>query len=35
MTMTDVGRDTLDDVLLTVKDGMTVDKVFGEPLERG
>lgn len=34
MTMLDEGRQALDDVLSTVKEGMTVEKVFGEPLER-
>ena len=34
MTMTDVGRDALDDILGSIKDGMTVEKVFGEPFER-
>ena len=34
MTMIDEGRQALDDVLGTVKEGMTADRVFGEPYEK-
>ncbi|MDH3730838.1 MAG: spore germination protein GerW family protein [Acidimicrobiia bacterium] len=34
MTMLDEGKETLQDILSNVKDGMTVSKVFGEPYEK-
>lgn len=34
MTMIDEGRQALDDVLGTVKEGMTVEKVFGAPYHK-